>query len=250
MNNYSDTPFTSIDPLRFLELKRAEILFILKEELGYSGEKACAKFDFMVEMIKNLRPIRACKSQTISYVEERVRCIPLKVKPFTINFLLKAIISEKRTWKHAYNSLAHLANRNAVIPIPYDNTPEHEMLTLIEHEMPIIEKNDSENINHPKISLQQIALLYVWEGKLITKENSDQLAREFGYKSGAKLYQKYTRWSKRTNRVADPDGSTAEIKHKIELFESVIELLPMACKAKAREELQILKGILDTKYLN
>ena len=97
-----------------------------------------------------------------------------------------------------------------------------------------------------KQSLKQIALMYVYEGKIITRENANQIAVKFGHNSGEKLYQHFTTYSNRTDRKADPEGKIL-LRNKIQLFESVIELLSEKAKLKALTELEILRSFIS-KY--
>ena len=66
MNNNADTHILTIDPLKFLELKKSEILFIMTKEMHYSVEEALLKFDFMIDIISHLKHLRSCKLQTFA----------------------------------------------------------------------------------------------------------------------------------------------------------------------------------------
>jgi hypothetical protein len=99
------------------------------------------------------------------------------------------------------------------------------------------------------LSLNQIALKYAWERNSINKENRDEIAKIFGHNSGHKLQQNYSKVLKKADRIADPDSTTKILQNKIELFESVIEILSEEYKKDAREELEILQTILKTDYL-
>jgi hypothetical protein len=65
------------NPLEYLELNRSEIISQLTQELDNSEEKACQVFDFMTDMIKGLKPLRANKSTTDAYIEETLKNFPL-----------------------------------------------------------------------------------------------------------------------------------------------------------------------------
>jgi len=108
---------------------------------------------------------------------------------------------------------------------------------------------ESQELISMKLSLNQIALKYAWEGIPITRENRDEIAGRFGYKSGNKLHQNYCKVMRRSVRISDPDGSPTIMLNKIELFESVIELLPEVNKKEACEELKILQSIFEKSYL-
>ncbi len=100
-----------------------------------------------------------------------------------------------------------------------------------------------------KLTLNQIALKYVYEGKSITRDNGNEIAKLHGYNSGEKLFQLYTFFSSPTNRKAKPTTCTPKkMKNKIELFESVINILPESNKSRAEDELNILKKIYEAEY--
>lgn len=97
-----------------------------------------------------------------------------------------------------------------------------------------------------KQSLKEIALKYVYEDKIITRENANQIAVKFGHNSGDKLYQFFTFYYARANRKADPEGKI-KLLNKIRLFESVIMILSEKAKLKALAELEILRSFIS-KY--
>ena len=248
MNNYSDSRNLQIDPVKYLDLKKSEIIYILTNELRYSDAKALLKFDFIREIINRIKPLRCFKLQTYGCIEETIRQLPPKLRIFTVNLLLKATDHDE-TYPIAYNCLAQIANRFQHLTIDLKCFDECELLALVEQEMSATLKNVSENNSQQKLSLQQIALQYVWEEKLITKQNSDEIALEFGYKSGDKLYDHFCKWSRKANRIADPDGSKKQMENKIKLFESVIKLLPVHKQQIALEELKILQDNYTQNYL-
>ena len=99
------------------------------------------------------------------------------------------------------------------------------------------------------LTISQIALKYVYEGLQITRVNGNDIAKKNGHNSGEKLFQKYTYYTSQTNRKGKPIPCTVKkLKNKIELIESVIELLPTDKQEKAQDEVLILKNILDTEY--
>ena len=110
-------------------------------------------------------------------------------------------------------------------------------------------REELQDLMPEKLSLNQIALKYAWEGISITRENRDKIALQFGYKSGNKLHQNYCKVMRRSVRISDPDGSATIMLNKMGLFESVIAILPEAHKKEASEELNILQSIFETSYL-
>jgi len=101
-----------------------------------------------------------------------------------------------------------------------------------------------------KLKIDQIALKYVYEEQQITRENGNEIAKQYGHNSGEKLFQRYIYYSSLANRKGKPNPFTPiRITNKINLFESVIKLLPENKKAKAIDELKILKTIYDSECL-
>ena len=118
---------------------------------------------------------------------------------------------------------------------------ELERLELLPH------RTDTKQ--QPKLKIKQIALKYFYEGLQITRENGNEIAKKYGHTSGEKLFQQFTFYSSTTNRKAKPDLCTAKkLKNKIELIESVIELLPLEKQARAKDEVSILNKLYEAEY--
>ena len=96
----------------------------------------------------------------------------------------------------------------------------------------------------PEFSLSEIALKYAYEGKAITEENSNEIAKSFGHNSGHKLKQHFDFFNSPTDRKAKRE-TKKKMENKIELFEKVIKVLPEQYKQKALDELKILKTIKE-----
>jgi len=110
-------------------------------------------------------------------------------------------------------------------------------------------KEETQTISKEKLKIDQIALKYFYEGIQITRANGNEIAKINGHNSGEKLFQRYTYYSTTTNRKGKPTPCTAKkLKNKIELIESVIELLPTDKQGKAKDDFLILKTILDAEY--
>ncbi len=93
-----------------------------------------------------------------------------------------------------------------------------------------------------KLSVSQIALIYVYEGKSITRENGKEIANKYGYYSVQNLFQKFTYYSSVANRKGRPTPYTPKkIKNKIELLQSVLPHLTKEAKKRATDEIQTLK---------
>jgi hypothetical protein len=100
-----------------------------------------------------------------------------------------------------------------------------------------------------KLKIDQVALYYVYENKQITRMNGDEIAKQYGHTSGEKLFQRFTYYSSTANRKGKPVPCTpTKLKNKIELIESIIQLLTGNNVLKANDEVTILKTILETEY--
>lgn len=103
---------------------------------------------------------------------------------------------------------------------------------------------------HFKLTMKQIALLYVYQGLPITRHNGKEIALSYGHTSGDKLYSLFSNYGSRLNRIAKPNNCTAiTLRNKINLIESVIDLLPESQRKSPMDEVQILRTILETEYL-
>lgn len=122
------------------------------------------------------------------------------------------------------------------------------MNSRVDHWNSIIDKvMDTPPHKAESLSLNQIALIYAYEGKQITETNSNSIAEKYGHKSGHKLYINYNKFLKPINRRGEPKDPTAKkIENKIKLIESVLPYLTSNNIALANDEITILTGILDT----
>ncbi|MCS5488917.1 hypothetical protein [Algoriphagus limi] len=103
-------------------------------------------------------------------------------------------------------------------------------------------KNDR---NTSRLTIDQIALKLYYEffkdKKSLTRELAMQIIKEYGLCSGDKLYQRHTFYAKKTNRLAVPE-TRKKLENKIQLFNSVIDILPNDYKKIAQEELETIKS--------
>jgi hypothetical protein len=98
------------------------------------------------------------------------------------------------------------------------------------------------------LTIDQIALKLVYEGETVTLENADEIISKFGQNSGKKLYQRFIFYKKRANRIGYPNPKTLKrLKNKIELFEYVIDLLPIDRREMAMDELKILQNLYNNE---
>ncbi len=119
-----------------------------------------------------------------------------------------------------------------------------------EHDLPdqvkqVEAKND-------KLKVPQIALIHVYEGVQITRNNAGKIAAKYGYtskSSGEGLFQDYTNYCSTANRKGRPTPCTPKkLKNKIELFESVVNHLSENNKQRAVDEIQMLKTLFENEY--
>jgi hypothetical protein len=103
-----------------------------------------------------------------------------------------------------------------------------------------------------KLGVPQIALIHIYEGIAITKENAGKIAAKYGYTaktSGIGLYHDYLKYSFTSDRTAKPTAETKKtLENKIKLFESVLNHLSNKAKQQAIDEINILKTILENEY--
>lgn len=100
-----------------------------------------------------------------------------------------------------------------------------------------------------KLKIDQIALKYAYEGLQITRENGNDIAKEYGHNSGEKLFQRFTYYSSSANRKGNPNLCTPKkLDNKIKLIESIIELLPTDKQERAKDEVSLLKMIYEAEY--
>lgn len=103
--------------------------------------------------------------------------------------------------------------------------------------------NAEVNSKEKNLTLSQIALKCYYEGKKINSETAKKELESTQYKSSAKLYSHFAKWSNRTDRLADT-GSKTKLYNKIEDFERVIEVLPSEKMEQANNDLDILKSYI------
>jgi hypothetical protein len=110
----------------------------------------------------------------------------------------------------------------------------------LEKDYPV--KNKSEK----KFSLSQIALIYYYKEESITRKNSDQIAKKFGHNSGEKLFQLFSKYSSRANRIGN-ESTDKKNSNKLKLFEIIISELPEKNKRKAIDEMKTFSASIKTE---
>lgn len=113
----------------------------------------------------------------------------------------------------------------------------------------ITSRFEQQKASKASLTINQIALLCVYNEIHITRVNSDKIAVDNGHTSGEKLFQRYTYYSSLANRKGLPPNCTRKkLSNKIELIESIILLLPESKRQKPLDEVFILKNIFEAEY--
>jgi hypothetical protein len=90
-------------------------------------------------------------------------------------------------------------------------------------------------------TIKEIALKLAYEYATVNEANMNSLAESYEHTSGRKLYLEFNRVNTPRKRISDPDQTRLVLKNKIKRFEKVIEILDDEFKAKAIDEVKILK---------
>ena len=101
-----------------------------------------------------------------------------------------------------------------------------------------------------EISLNQIALKYIYENNSISDTDCKSIAEKYNFtspNSGHKLKQNYNKLLKTIDRTGDPESKRI-LNSRISLIESVIPLLEKTSKIKAEKELEINFQLLKDNY--
>lgn len=98
-----------------------------------------------------------------------------------------------------------------------------------------------------KLTLPQIALIFCYESKSITRSNMNEYAKDYGHNSGEKLYQKFSKYSSRQNRIGLEASKKLNL-NKLELFEKVIQNLQGEPKERATDEMKTFKAAFESGY--
>lgn len=117
---------------------------------------------------------------------------------------------------------------------------------FIEELIPLIVKAPAKS--KVKITLPELALKFYYTDQRITRNNSVEFAKLHGHNSGEKLFQLYTKYSSRQNRIG-LDPSKKKNLNRLKLLESVIALLPEAHSQRAIDEMNTFKAAIDNPTL-
>lgn len=94
-----------------------------------------------------------------------------------------------------------------------------------------------------KLTIPELALKLFYENCFVNRNNAQSFLTNTKHTSGDALYNKYTFWTIKANRLAMPDPpTTKKIRNKIKLFENVANSLSQSNKEIAESELTILRS--------
>lgn len=103
-----------------------------------------------------------------------------------------------------------------------------------------------------KLTQDQIALIYYFDGEIISPNNADLIAAEYGFTSkgsGHKIYQRFLYWSNKTNRHANEDMTNKVLNNKITKFESIKPYIQDEKNtSRLLDEIQALRIKLNPDY--
>lgn len=183
------------------------------------------------------KTIEEKRQETIQYCEQELKDVrPDGIGSLSFTVHLHSLTKGRIAYNMAYNEV--LVIKLAILKAFKKTQPNTEPLPPQQTEKP-----------KPELTINQIALKYVYLGKQITRENGDEIAKKYGHNSGEKLFQRFTYFSSSANRKGKPNLCTPKkLDNKIKLIESIIELLPTDKQERAKDEVSILKKIYETEY--
>lgn len=260
---------------------QANVVFRYKEELNRmiknvfpprteinKREKVISKYLDAVE--RTLTMFLANREPSI----EDIGTITLKTKDFT-NALREVYFSDTQNKDEQYELIYNIISsaRFQISKENFSNNPTGTYWGVIIYQLEIADKHITElhfketNNFYPfpissdnsipikktdQLKVRQIALIHVYEGTQITRENAKEIAAKHGYtakNSGEGLFQDYSLYCSRVNRKGKPTPFTQiKLKNKIELFESIISHLSDNKKQMALDEIIILKSYLENEF--
>lgn len=183
------------------------------------------------------KTIEEKRQETIEYCEQELKEVrPDGIGSLSFTVHLHSLTKGRIAYNMPYNEL--LVIKIAILKAFKNTQPNIEPLPP----QPIAKQK-------PELKIDQIALKYAYEGLQITRENGNEIAKEYGHNSGEKLFQRFTYFSSSANRKGKPNLCTPKkLDNKIKLIESIIELLPTDKQERAKDEVSILKKIYEAEY--
>lgn len=132
-------------------------------------------------------------------------------------------------------------NKNIIID-QLENQLDAQKSGLNEHT-----RNEYKSATKAPLSYTEVALIYAYKGIPVTRENGQELAMKYGFHaktSGEKLYQLFNSCYKTSLRTRSLE-TRKRTKNKIKRIEKILSYLKEHEKAKASDEIQILKNKVE-----
>lgn len=115
-----------------------------------------------------------------------------------------------------------------------------ENSTLIQFYNSVINDISTVKKEDQKYSMHEIALKYIYEGLTITKNNQNEIAEYYGYKSGQSLKDEYDELLKVENRITNRN-TQRKIKFSIDRIKNILPILSKSAKIEAEKDLDKLE---------
>jgi hypothetical protein len=259
----------------FEKIKDWEIISQVKVAVSFDNPKRAELFNKIMETATN-----EMVKQNITLVVQRIKQAEIQISGYTASEIeyyqsifakgfyttlhlddYQTYIEDKIRRLHFYCSGLEQDLRTKTYEFLEDREQDKEQYTESERyriylenlliHLGITPKQQAET-KTDKLKVKQIALIHVYEGIQITRDNAGNIAAEYGYtakNSGEGLFQDYTTFCSIANRKGKPTLCTPKkLKNKIELFESVVNHLTDNNKQRAIDEINILKTIFENEY--
>lgn len=247
----SEFIFSNIQKL----IKLSKIIELISKEYPLiNSVKALAKAKLFSDITGGIQHIEPLYLRTSDDILDEIVSIGNEIRDKTVpkNVLLKLYDFEYSDVYIGFLIKAYQVITNSIQSIISENKQILNKKYVVLETPPFLkQKEETTTIvkEKPILKINQIALKYFYEGIQITRKNGNDIAKKNGHNSGEKLFQKYTFYTSQSNRKGRPSHCTEKkLKNKIELFESVIELLPTNKQEKLKDEVLLLKNIFDAEY--
>ncbi|MBJ6111790.1 hypothetical protein JAO73_22410 [Hymenobacter sp. BT523] len=160
-----------------------------------------------------------------------------EVIPLCINLILVAT-GGATFYQKAYADVQR--QRRILLGAPNQKIPASAALVaFVEKHVPSLSQVEPKQTDG-KLSLRQIALLHIYQGRVIPKA-ADEIAKAYGHNSGAKLYGHYLKLSSRTGRTGD-DIKGQRLASMLDAISRLLPFLDGAAYEQAKRELTTLEA--------
>lgn len=221
--------FSNINPsyenvlINFRELQAFEL--ILKKHYKQDDFLIAIKMkDYCVDLIK----------KSIIFLDNQI-CLNIDSCPFSR--------IKERLIKKLKSSFSN-EDINTYLALKKEILPEQEKVKLPKQENQKRQKQIKSKSQSKGISMSQLALKLVFEKKHVTRENSKSFLSGTTFTSGDALYNNFTKWANRRNRIIQPDTKKL-LSNRINDYEEVIKILSSKYLNTPKKELEILKKYLE-----